>query len=57
MDISGKVAVVTGGASGIGQAVVKAFVAKGGKVVIFDLNDSAGEAFPKNSAPRRSMPR
>lgn len=44
MDISGKVAVVTGGASGIGQAMVKAFVAKGGKAVIFDLNDAAGEA-------------
>ena len=32
MEIGGKVAVVTGGASGIGQAVVRAFVGKGGRV-------------------------
>ena len=38
MDIKGKVAVVTGGASGIGQAVTRRIAAAGGKVVIFDLN-------------------
>jgi len=47
MDVSGKVAVVTGGASGIGQAVVKAIAAKGGKVVIFDLNEAAGQALAR----------
>jgi 3-hydroxyacyl-CoA dehydrogenase / 3-hydroxy-2-methylbutyryl-CoA dehydrogenase len=47
MKIGGKVAVVTGGASGIGQAVVRAFVGKGGKVAIFDLNDAAGNAMVK----------
>ncbi len=35
---------VTGGASGLGEAVVRAIVAKGGKVVIADLNESAGQA-------------
>ena len=35
---------VTGGASGLGEAVVRAIVAKGGKVVIADLNESAGNA-------------
>jgi 3-hydroxyacyl-CoA dehydrogenase / 3-hydroxy-2-methylbutyryl-CoA dehydrogenase len=44
MKIAGKVAVVTGGASGIGQAVVRALVEKGARVAIFDLNDSAGLA-------------
>ncbi len=44
MDIKGKVAVVTGGASGIGQAVARAIAAKGGKVAIFDLNEAAGLA-------------
>ena len=44
MDIGGKVVVVTGGASGIGQAVVRAMLAKGGRVAIFDLNEAAGEA-------------
>ena len=36
MDINGKIAVVTGGASGIGQAVVRRLAAAGGKVAIFD---------------------
>ena len=44
MDISGKVAVVTGGASGIGQAVTRRIAAAGGNVVIFDLNEDAGQA-------------
>ena len=44
MDISGKAAVVTGGASGIGQAVARRIAADGGNVIIFDLNESAGAA-------------
>ena len=44
MDINGKVAVVTGGASGIGQAVSRRIAAGGGKVAIFDLNEDAGQA-------------
>ena len=44
MDINGKVAVVTGGASGIGEGVVRALVAKGARVAIFDLNETAGQA-------------
>ncbi|OXL23739.1 SDR family NAD(P)-dependent oxidoreductase [Psychrobacter sp. DAB_AL32B] len=35
---------VTGGASGLGEAVVRAIVAKGGKAIIADLNESAGQA-------------
>lgn len=42
MKIAGNVAVVTGGASGIGLAVVRAFLDKGGRAVIFDLNEDAG---------------
>jgi NAD(P)-dependent dehydrogenase (short-subunit alcohol dehydrogenase family) len=44
MDIAGKVAVITGGASGIGQAVARRIAADGGKVVVFDLNEAAGQA-------------
>lgn len=35
---------VTGGASGLGESVVRAIVTQGGKVVIADLNESAGQA-------------
>lgn len=35
---------VTGGASGLGESVVRAIVAQGGKVVIADLNESTGQA-------------
>ena len=42
MDIGGKVAVVTGGASGIGQGMVRALLAKGARVGVFDLNEAAG---------------
>ena len=41
---SGIAAIVTGGASGLGHASVKALRAAGAKVAIFDLNPQAGEA-------------
>lgn len=40
--IEGKVAVVTGGCSGIGLATVRRFAQEGAKVVIADLNDDLG---------------
>jgi 3-hydroxyacyl-CoA dehydrogenase/3-hydroxy-2-methylbutyryl-CoA dehydrogenase len=52
MNIEGKVAVVTGGASGIGQAVVRALLEKGARIAIFDLKDSAGESMAKENAER-----
>lgn len=44
MEIRGKVAVVTGGASGIGEGIVRALAGKGARVAIFDLNASRGQA-------------
>lgn len=43
MDIKDKVAIVTGGASGLGQATVERYVEDGAYVAIFDLNDEAGQ--------------
>ncbi len=44
MDVKDKVAVVTGGASGLGRATVKRLVAAGGKCAIFDMNEEKGNA-------------
>ena len=42
--LDGRVAIITGAASGIGAAAARAFVAAGAKVVIGDINDAAGAA-------------
>jgi len=36
-------AIITGGASGLGQAVAQHIVANGGKVALFDVNDEKGQ--------------
>jgi NAD(P)-dependent dehydrogenase (short-subunit alcohol dehydrogenase family) len=42
--LHGKVAVITGGASGMGRATVEKFVAEGARVVIADLQEDKGRA-------------
>ena len=44
MKIEGSVALVTGGASGLGEATVRQLVTQGGRVVIVDLNEERGQA-------------
>lgn len=41
--LSGKRAVITGGARGIGEATARRFVAEGAKCVIADIDDEAGQ--------------
>jgi NAD(P)-dependent dehydrogenase (short-subunit alcohol dehydrogenase family) len=47
-DLTGKVAVITGGNSGIGQATAQAFHAAGAKVVIFGRNQETLDATATN---------
>ena len=41
---AGKTAIVTGAASGIGEATAKQFASEGGSVVVADVQEDAGKA-------------
>jgi NAD(P)-dependent dehydrogenase (short-subunit alcohol dehydrogenase family) len=47
MDFAKTLAVITGGASGLGRAVAERVVAAGGKAAILDLQEAAGQAAAK----------
>lgn len=47
MEIKGHTFLVTGGASGLGEATVRHIVERGGKAIIADVNKEAGEALTK----------
>ena len=47
-DLTGKVAIVTGGASGIGAAIAAAFAAAGARTVIADIDETRGEAVARS---------
>ncbi len=52
MEIKNCTAVITGGASGLGEACVRMFVENGGNVGIFDLNEDAGNVLANELGAR-----
>ena len=48
MDLNGISAIVTGGASGLGEATVRALAERGARCVVVDMNPDKGEAVAKD---------
>lgn len=53
--LSGKTAIVTGGARGIGEGIVRRFIAEGASVMITDLLDSEGNALAAELGARAAF--
>jgi len=47
MDISGTSSIVTGGASGLGEATARALTERGARVVVLDMQDERGQSVAK----------
>ena len=55
MKLKNKVAIVTGGARGIGDAIVRAYADEGAKVVIADVETAAAEALASELGAARAI--
>src|SRR3954471_13865299 len=55
IDLSGRFAVVTGGAQGIGRAVVERFLDSGASVAIWDMDEKLASATAKELAARGTV--
>lgn len=52
--LAGKIAIVTGAASGFGAGIARSYIKEGAKVVIADLNDEAGRKLAEELGPNAS---
>lgn len=50
-ELAGKIAIVTGGATGIGRGIVELFVEEGARVLIGDVNAEAGASLTEELGP------
>ena len=57
MNPKDKIAVITGGASGLGRATAEALIEQGAKIAIFDLNEKLGAANGRGLGGRHPRPR
>ena len=51
MTLEGRTAIVTGGASGFGEGIVRRFIAEGARVIIADINAEAAAALAEQLGP------
>lgn len=54
--LAGRVALIIGGATGIGAALVEAFANQGARVAFLDIDEDAGNALSEQLADRASQP-
>ena len=57
MNLKDKVFLITGGASGLGYACARRFVAQGARVVILDYNDETGQKAARELGPQARFAR
>ena len=53
--LEGKVAIITGGSKGLGEADARLFIAEGATVIITDIDDEAGQKVATELGPTLSI--